>query len=222
MLLSMSSSPGAPLLATIATPVTVETVVKRSRFIAFLSPASTLDEASALIVERRRAHWDARHHCTAFVIGASGDAQRSSDDGEPAGTAGAPLLDVLRKQELTDVIVVVTRYFGGTLLGAGGLIRAYSGAAALAVTAAHRVERQFMTEVSVTVAHAEAGKVLAFLHGWAEQHHAVIGEPSYAEQAVLHIDVADDVLDAFNTDLATATAGTSTAVRGVRRVVDIP
>ncbi|SDS52889.1 uncharacterized protein, YigZ family [Paraoerskovia marina] len=218
----MPTPPNATLLATVAAPVSTETEVKRSRFLAHLSPVTSVDEATSVIADRRRSFWDARHHCTALVVGPSGDVQRSSDDGEPAGTAGAPLLDVLRKQHLTDVVVVVTRYFGGTLLGAGGLIRAYSGAAALAVASAHRVERRYMTRVSVAVPHAEAGRLVALLHTWAAEHGAVMGTPYYAEQAVLLLDVADAELDLLDADLAAATGGATLASRGERRVVDVP
>lgn len=210
-----------PLLATLAAPVEDELEVKRSRFLTVLSPVADMAEASALVAARRRAYPDARHHCTALVLGPTGDTQRSSDDGEPAGTAGTPLLEVLHKNALTDEIVVVTRYFGGTLLGAGGLIRAYSGAAANAVAAAARLERRVLTEVSVTLPHAEAGRLLAHLHTWCERNGAIIGEPVYAEQAELRLDVPDDALLPLDAELATVTGGTVTAVRGARRVVDV-
>ncbi|RYE74360.1 MAG: YigZ family protein, partial [Myxococcales bacterium] len=111
---------------TIAGTVEVEHVVERSRFLTQL--VRVPDEASAreVIDVRRREHWSARHHCTAFVIGPDGALQRSNDDGEPAGTAGAPMLEVLRGAEISDVVAVVTRYFGGVKLGTGGLARAYS------------------------------------------------------------------------------------------------
>ena len=122
---------------TVYTEGTGEIVEKKSRFIAEVFPVSNEEEAFAHLEEIRKKHWDARHHCWAYVIGRNPAAERMSDDGEPAGTAGKPILEVLRGKKLTDVFVVVTRYFGGTLLGTGGLVRAYTSAAAEAL--AHTV-----------------------------------------------------------------------------------
>jgi len=106
-----------------------EIVEKKSRFIATVKPVDSEEEASAFIAEMKKKYWDARHNCSAFVIGEHNEIQRSSDDGEPAGTAGHPMLDVLLGEGIHNTAVVVTRYFGGTLLGTGGLIRAYTNAA---------------------------------------------------------------------------------------------
>ena len=107
---------------------TGEITEKKSRFIADIRPVSTEEEALAFIEEIRKKYWDARHHCYAYILGERGQQSRCSDDGEPSQTAGRPMLDVLTGEGLTDVCAVVTRYFGGTLLGTGGLVRAYSGA----------------------------------------------------------------------------------------------
>ena len=101
---------------------------KKSRFIATVEPVSSEEEAADFIARIKKKYWDARHNCSAFIIGKSGEKTRCSDDGEPSGTAGRPMLDVLTKEGITNVCVVVTRYFGGTLLGTGGLVRAYSAA----------------------------------------------------------------------------------------------
>lgn len=111
---------------------TAEFVDRRSRFIGHIQPVSGEEEATAFIDAIRREYWDARHNVPAFII-RQGNIRRFSDDGEPQGTAGMPVLDVLQKQELTDCALVVTRYFGGILLGGGGLVRAYSHTAALTV-----------------------------------------------------------------------------------------
>ena len=113
-----------------------EYVIKKSRFIATVCEVKSEDEASAFIDEVKKKYWDARHNCSAYQVGPDGRFQRSSDDGEPAGTAGRPILEVLKKQGLTNTAIVVTRYFGGIKLGASGLIRAYSHAAALGLEAA--------------------------------------------------------------------------------------
>ena len=105
-----------------------EIVEKKSRFIATLRPIASEKEAAQFLAEIRKKYWDARHHCSAFVLGERGDLTRCSDDGEPSGTAGRPMLDVLTGEGLTGCMAVVTRYFGGTLLGTGGLVRAYGGA----------------------------------------------------------------------------------------------
>jgi uncharacterized YigZ family protein len=118
-----------------------ETEVKRSRFIAVVRRVADEAEARDLVADQRKAHHAARHHCSAMVLGAGGLLERSSDDGEPAGTAGAPMLEVLRGHQLGDVAAVVTRYFGGTLLGSGGLARAYAGAVTAALLDAPLVRR---------------------------------------------------------------------------------
>ena len=140
-------------------PVTTEIEVKRSRFRCDLVRVETEEEARAVVERARREHWDARHHCSAFVLGPEGRVARSSDDGEPAGTAGAPMLEVLRGAGLSDVVVVVTRWFGGVLLGAGGLVRAYGDAVRSAVDLAEVVDRRLLRLWTVEVPHAEAGRV---------------------------------------------------------------
>ena len=105
-----------------------EYVEKKSRFIATIRRCESEEEAVAFIEEMKKKYWDARHNCSAFVLGSRGELTRCSDDGEPGGTAGRPMLEVLLGEGIRDVCVVVTRYFGGTLLGTGGLVRAYSGA----------------------------------------------------------------------------------------------
>lgn len=105
-----------------------ELVEKKSRFIATTRPVESEEEAAAFIEEMKKKYWDARHNCSAYVIGERGQTARCSDDGEPAQTAGRPMLDVLLGEEIRNICVVVTRYFGGVLLGTGGLVRAYSGA----------------------------------------------------------------------------------------------
>ncbi len=101
---------------------------KKSRFIATIEPVYSEEEAAEFVAGIKKKYWDARHNCSAFIIGENGQKTRCSDDGEPSGTAGRPMLDVLAKEHVTNVCVVVTRYFGGTLLGTGGLVRAYSAA----------------------------------------------------------------------------------------------
>ena len=136
-----------------------EIVEKKSRFIADIRPVSTEEEALAFIEEIRKKYWDARHHCYAYILGERGQYSRCSDDGEPSQTAGRPMLDVLAGEELTDVCAVVTRYFGGTLLGTGGLVRAYSGAVKEGISHCVLMEKRLGKKLSVTVDYADVGKV---------------------------------------------------------------
>ncbi|RVW02960.1 IMPACT family protein [Rhodococcus xishaensis] len=160
-----------PSTLTTGSDVIVETVVKHSRFVATLRRVDSPAGARDFVDEQRRLHPDARHHCWAYVTGnePSERAERSSDDGEPGGTAGLPMLQVLRARELVDVAAVVTRHFGGIKLGAGGLVRAYSGAVAAAVDWATEesrlVSRERLQLLSLVVGHDTAGRVEAELRG---------------------------------------------------------
>ncbi|KRC87331.1 hypothetical protein ASE25_16430 [Terrabacter sp. Root85] len=150
---------------TLASPASAELEVKRSRFVCDVAPVPSEEDARAFVESVRSATRDARHHCTAFVLGTDGGTQRSNDDGEPSGTAGAPMLDVLRGQGLTDVVAVVTRWFGGTLLGTGGLIRAYGDAVSAAVDAATVVAYARREGLVVTVGSADGPRVENALRG---------------------------------------------------------
>lgn len=144
---------------TIAAPGTHELVIKKSRFICTLARAETEDEARAMIGAVRERHWDANHNCSAYRVGPEGRFQRTSDDGEPSGTAGVPMLAVLNHRDLTDIVAVVTRYFGGTLLGAGGLIRAYGQSVSAAIDAVGIVERRPVALVAVETGYNDAGRL---------------------------------------------------------------
>ncbi|MCC3763286.1 YigZ family protein [Glycomyces sp. TRM65418] len=139
-----------------------EIVVERSRFVCTLYRVGSDAEARERIGAHRRAYWGASHHCTAYVLD-EGRIARSNDDGEPAGTAGAPMLEVLRGRDLTEVLAVVTRYFGGVKLGAGGLVRAYGSAVSAAVEAAGTVVVAVWPRLSVRVAYGLAGSIEGLL-----------------------------------------------------------
>ena len=113
-----------------------EITEKKSRFIATVQPVTTPEEALAFVAEKKKEYWDARHNCYAYVTGKNQEQMRCSDDGEPSGTAGRPILDVLLREQIHDAVIVVTRYFGGVLLGTGGLVRAYQKAASEGLAAA--------------------------------------------------------------------------------------
>lgn len=143
-----------------------ELEVKRSRFITVLRRVETEDDARSLVADLRKEFHDARHHCSAFIIGADRTVQRSNDDGEPSGTAGAPMLEALVRRgtaagvaDLSDVCAVVVRYFGGILLGAGGLVRAYSDSVSSALQTAPLVQRRLMQLFTIELAHGQAGRL---------------------------------------------------------------
>lgn len=136
-----------------------QTEVKKSRFICSLFRVASEEEARDHIEAVRKQYWDANHNCTAWAIGPGQRLQRSSDDGEPSGTAGIPMLEVLRRREITDTLAIVTRYFGGTLLGAGGLIRAYGGTVSAAVDAIGVVERKPLSVVTLRAPYHDAGRI---------------------------------------------------------------
>lgn len=136
-----------------------EIVIERSRFIGYAQRVTTEAEASAFIAMIKKKHWDATHNCSAFVLGENDQVQRSSDDGEPSGTAGKPILECIKKNGLKDTVVVVTRYFGGIKLGAGGLVRAYTAGTVVGLKAAGIVAHQLHREITVTVDYPWWGKV---------------------------------------------------------------
>lgn len=207
--------------ATIAAPVENEIVIKKSRFIARIESVGSVEEADAVIARIRKQWWDARHNCTAMVTGLLGDQARSSDDGEPSGTAGVPMLEVLRRRELTDVVAVVTRYFGGVKLGAGGLVRAYSTAVSEALDLAALVRRQSLTQVTIDVPHADAGRFDNLLREWVLHHGATLGEPRYGALATLEVWVPADELAGLADDIAAASGGGVVPVIGAERIVDV-
>jgi uncharacterized YigZ family protein len=161
--------------------------VKRSRFLCTLQRVEEEAEARAVVERLRKQHWNARHTCSAFVLGPRGDVQRSSDDGEPAGTAGAPMLEVLRGAGVSDVVAVVTRWFGGTLLGAGGLVRAYGDAVRAALAESGTLRRELLTEHELVVGHADAGRLESELRS----RGVAVRDAAYGEQVTLRLGVRD-------------------------------
>ncbi|WP_062354094.1 YigZ family protein [Bacillus kwashiorkori] len=136
-----------------------EIVIQKSRFIAHISRAETEEEAQDFILQIKKQHWNATHNCSAYLIGEHDQIQKANDDGEPSGTAGVPMLEVLKKREIKDTVVVVTRYFGGIKLGAGGLIRAYGRATSECLNAIGVVKRQLMRVMHTFIDYTWLGKV---------------------------------------------------------------
>ncbi|MGP4015114.1 YigZ family protein [Saccharopolyspora sp. 5N708] len=204
-------------MRTIKQPGEHELEVKKSRFRCALARVTSEAEAREFIQQRRRLHHDARHHCSAFVLGDSGEIQKSSDDGEPAGTAGVPMLEVLRRNEITNTVAVVTRYFGGVLLGAGGLVRAYGGAVSAALEQVGLVERRPVRTMTTTVDYLLAGKLENDLRSAGYQ----VVDTSYQDLVRLRVNVPESGVDDFRAWLAEATGGVAAAEVGDRTHAEI-
>ena len=153
-----------------------EYIVDKSRFITTISPCTTEEEAQAFIGRINKEFWDATHNCTAYALGSKQEQQRSSDNGEPSGTAGKPMLEVLKKTGITNVAVVVTRYFGGIKLGAGGLIRAYSHSVAETLRLAPKELHTTRTQLQATIDYSLYGAVERFLQDKKLHYEANFGE----------------------------------------------
>ncbi|GAA0702649.1 YigZ family protein [Kitasatospora atroaurantiaca] len=196
-----------------------EIEIKKSRFICHLARVADEEEAQAFIAGIRKQYWDARHNCTAFVVGGEQPRERSNDDGEPGGTAGVPMLEVLRRRGLTDTVAVVTRYFGGIKLGAGGLVRAYGSAVSEAVDAIGLLERRPVALLAVSADHTRAGRLENDLRAAGY----VVRDLTYEAAGVrIEVGVPEPEVTAFHTWLAEATGGAAEAVAAGRTYVEVP
>lgn len=203
---------------TIAADGEAEIEVSRSRFRCALVRVEDENAARSVIEQARREHWNARHHCSAMVLGPDRGLERAHDDGEPPGTAGAPMLEVLRGRELSDVVAVVTRWFGGTLLGTGGLTRAYSDAVRAAVEHATIVERVEQELCDVTVDLAAAGRLEHELRSRGTK----VLRIDYTDMATLELAVPTIAVPVAAEIVAELTNGTASLHRRGRRWVDAP
>jgi uncharacterized YigZ family protein len=195
---------------TVAAPGVHESEVNRSRFVCALAPAAGEKQARAVIAAARAEHPAASHHCYAYVLGADAAVRRCGDDGEPGGTAGLPMLEMLLRREVRCAVAVVSRYFGGTKLGAGGLIRAYGGAVGAALDALGTVTRTRYRLATVTTAHRRAGKLE---HELRAAGHPVRGT-HYSGRVRIDTALPAADADAFRGWLADVTAGTATVELG--------
>lgn len=190
-------------IITIKQAHSIENVISKSRFIAYIKPVSTENEAKAFIDEIKTKHKDATHNCSAYTVGPEMNIQKANDDGEPSGTAGIPMLEILKKQEIHNVCVVVTRYFGGIKLGAGGLIRAYSGAVRDVIYDIGRVELREAIPVTVTLDYDQTGK---FEYELASTTF-LLREQFYTDKVSYQIDVVKNEYDSFIDFLNRITSG---------------
>ena len=178
---------------------------KKSRFIANVKKIQTEEEALEFLAQMRKKYWDARHNCFAYVAGDQYQLQRCSDDGEPAGTAGRPMLDVLLRENIHDCIVVVTRYFGGTLLGTGGLVRAYQKATQEGLAASTVLERMDGVQITIHTDYNGIGKI-QYLLG---KEQITIMDSRYTDKVELDVMVPVEKKDQLLADITEGTNGTA-------------
>ena len=192
--------------------------VKRSRFLCTVARVGDEPAARAVVERLRRQHPGAGHHCTAYVVGPPPvPLERASDDGEPAGTAGAPMLEVLRGAGVSDTVAVVTRWFGGTLLGAGGLVRAYADAVRAGLEVAGVQRRELLRELLVEVDHGDAGRVENELRG---RGVPVLGT-AYAARVQVRVGVPPSEAGRLQALVAELTGGAASATPAGERWVDV-
>lgn len=192
---------------------TGEVVEKKSRFIAQIFPIETEEQALELLAQVKKKHYDARHNCFAYVLGENNETERCSDDGEPSGTAGRPMLDILTGQGIHDALAVVTRYFGGTLLGTGGLVRAYSAAVKAGLANCSIVEKSRGYCVTVVTDYNNLGKIQHIAAGMALNEES----SEYGEKVTLAYIVPEERAAEFERAVTEKTGGRSSVDRGDER-----
>jgi uncharacterized YigZ family protein len=194
-----------------------EMIVQKSRFIAYFDRVESEAEAQAFIEKMKKQHWNANHNCSAYLIGERDEIQKANDDGEPSGTAGVPMLEVLKKRGLKDTVVVVTRYFGGIKLGAGGLIRAYGSAVSEGLNAVGVVRRVLMQVVHTQVDYHWLGKVE---HALRESPYQLKGI-EYLEQVDVQTYVEVEQVDTFMEWMTNITNGQAELTRGEESYLEV-
>ncbi|MDO7907317.1 YigZ family protein [Paenibacillus sp. JX-17] len=187
-----------------------EIVIRKSRFIGHIQPVESEEEAIQFIEDIKKQHWNATHNCSAYMIGERDEFQKQSDDGEPSGTAGKPILEVIRNQGLKNVAIVVTRYFGGIMLGAGGLIRAYTDGAVAAIEAGEAITRVLHQEVFVELDYTWLGKVENELRS----RNIRQGETSFTDKVTLLCLPEAEEAEAFQAWMRDLTQGQSLITEG--------
>lgn len=207
----------APFL-TIAQDVTHEITIKKSRFICSLFRVESEEQAQQAITQINKLHRKATHNCFAYLIGEHDQIQRESDNGEPSGTAGVPMLEALKANQLHNVLAVVTRYFGGIKLGAGGLIRAYSNSVSQAIEQAGLVERVEQAVLKVDVSYSLHDSLLYFL----KQNNLEIADEEYGASVIVSIYVDEDQLSERLKQLTDRFNNQLTIKRGPTRIHEIP
>lgn len=187
-----------------------EIIIEKSRFIAHVSRAESEEKAQEFIQSIKKQHGNATHNCSAYIIGENDQIQKANDDGEPSGTAGVPILEVLKKRHLKDTVVVVTRYFGGIKLGAGGLIRAYGRATSEGINAAGIVERKLMLLMTVKIDYTLLGKVENELRS----SPYIIKEIAYLDKVSIEVFISSEQEQAFTDWVTDLTNGKIELLKG--------
>ena len=196
----------------------VQEEIKKSRFICSVKRVETEEEARAFIASVKKEHYRASHNCSAFIVGEAGQIKRSSDDGEPSGTAGIPILTVLEKQDLTNLCLVVTRYFGGIKLGAGGLIRAYAGSASLALKELGLVQVKEQVGLLLTLSYSQYQDLPNFL----KQEKLEEYDPEFTDQVTCKLFVDPDQESAVKERLTEFFQGKVSFTSQSKRRVELP
>lgn len=187
-----------------------EICIKKSRFIAHIEPISNEEEALGILNSLRKEYWDARHNCFAYTLGKNYELQRCSDDGEPSGTAGRPMLDLLLHEQIHNCIAVVTRYFGGTLLGTGGLVRAYQDAVHKGLSACTIINKTYGQLYTITTDYSTAGKLQYIF----EKEHIPVVESRFTEHAEFDIVLSLESAESVKSALTEAANGKLTITPG--------
>lgn len=205
-------------LKTILAPAEAEFTIQRSRFIVHTFPVKTEEAAQDNIRTIKKKYFDARHNCSAYRLGIDAAVCRSNDDGEPGGTAGAPILEAITRNDLTDMLIVVTRYFGGIKLGAGGLTRAYSHAAMLGINASPLAVITLFSKWTVTVPYTLLGNIENYLR----QKELRTEEPIYAEKVSLKLLIKPEEEETIITDITNLTAAVARCERNGDLLAELP
>lgn len=179
-----------------------EITIQKSRFIGYVKRVQNEDEALTFIAKIKKEHYNATHNCSAYIIGDHDQIQKANDDGEPSGTAGVPMLEVLKKRNLKNTAIVVTRYFGGIKLGAGGLIRAYGSTTSETINQVGIMQCDLMQEISLTIEYPLLGKIENELR----QSGTIIDTINYLEKVELIVYIPMDNVDVFQTDMINLTS----------------
>lgn len=184
----------------LAQATSFEQIINRSRFICYLYPANTVDEAAELLKQIKKRHYDATHHCYAYILGETGATARNNDDGEPAGTAGAVIYEVLKKNELTNTLAIVVRYFGGIKLGAGGLIRAYGGTVAKAIETVNKIKIEKTISLTIEVDYAFYDQIEKNLEPFQT-------EKIFSDKVIIKLKVPENRNESLTRELTNITGG---------------
>lgn len=182
-------------MKTIKEHIQVTQTINRSEFITNLYPVSSIDEVSLILSEVRKKYYDATHNCYAYILGEDASIKKSSDDGEPSGTSGMPILNTLEKNNLTNVLCIVTRYFGGIKLGAGGLIRAYSSSASLSLTSTSFLSLTKTVKIELTISYQQVTPVMNYMNNYK------LYDKKFLEDVYLYYELKEDDFSLISKDI---------------------